>query len=207
MLRKVSVLAFFLGCGLTASATTFTDESTWRAALTSFLDDNFQSYPANSDLTTDSLLGLNLSLSGQVGNPEIQDANIIGGLFHNGSLVLSNRGTNFTTLTITPASGLIYALGYWNVGLDDRTTLTAFFGETQLDQITTPASGNNLSFQGFISSTGATRVTVTEFAGNGYYTLDDLQVGTTAPEPGSAALLLGAFALAGAMLRHHAARG
>ena len=61
--------------------------------------------------------------------------------------------------------------------------------------------GQNLSFQGFVNPLGADLVTVAEAAGNGYYTLDDLQVGSLAPGPGSIVLVLSALAAAGLKLR------
>lgn len=89
--------------------------------------------------------------------------------------------------------------------MDDRTTLTAFDAlNNVLDTVTTPAVSSNLSFQGLVLTGPVDHFTVTEFSGNGYFTLDNLQT-ATAPEPATLTLL-GSGLLVAAALRRRADR-
>ena len=92
----------------------------------------------------------------------------------------------------------ITALGYWNVGNDDRTMLSFFDSGGQLiESGTSPAVANNLSFVGIVSDIPATRVVISATIGNGKFGIDNLQLQTAViPEPGTLSLLtLGGLAV------------
>jgi hypothetical protein len=205
-LRAVFLASIGLTCLAVAPAraTGFTDETAFRTALSNvFALENFDSFAANTAVSSLPSVGLSLGTLTTGTFPNVQSSAQVGGFNRTAPNVLSNNdapalpGDGPLNFTPTAPNTLITAFGYWNVGGDDRTRITFFSSSGQvLETIDSPAVTNNFSFVGIINATGAARVEVSAIAGNGYLTIDDLQVRTAAvngPEPGT-------FALAGSVV-------
>lgn len=198
----LSTLAILLPA-LPGHADGFTDETLWRNAISNiFVQENFDSGFTNfQQISSLPGLGIQFDTLSDGTFPTAEDSNQVGGLAHSGTFVLGNNNAPGLPaegpINIRPSAlgTAIHALGFWNVGLDDRTTLTFFDANNQIiESITSPSVPNNLAFIGIVSATPAVRVEITAAEGNGWFTLDDLQVqtqvvGAAAPEPLSGVLL------------------
>lgn len=192
----------FLAAAAPAVAGTFVDEAAWRAAIGGvYTVDDFESY---SDFTGfGNLASLGLTFAPLQNNALSTVRNInngVGGNFKTGPNVLLNGpqfpGNGQMVITATGGGG-IYALGYWNVGNDDRTRLT-FRSVTgaPIAFVDTPSVAGNLSFQGIVSDVPAAFVTIEGIQGNGWFSLDDMQV-SGVPTPGGLGVLAAGGLLAG----------
>lgn len=177
-------------------AATFTDETAWRAGVGNvWSQDNFEDYSNPQSLTSIPALGLTLDALTNGALPTVRSVFSVGGQSQTGPNVLLN-GPAFPgngVMTLRPVSGLVYALGYWNVGGDDRTRLAFHRANgTTIESVDTAVGlPNNKGFQGLVSAEGAAYVTITPIAGNGWISIDDLQVAVPAPGAGGVLALAG----------------
>ena len=96
------------------------------------------------------------------------------------------------------AGTAITALGYWNTGGDDTTFLRFYDANNMLiEQVESITGGGNFNFNGIVSAIPAFRVEIARGTlGNGYFTLDDLQLTVArvgVPEPGTLLLVICGF--------------
>ncbi|HET8578542.1 MAG TPA: PEP-CTERM sorting domain-containing protein, partial [Methylomirabilota bacterium] len=149
--------------------------------------ENFDAIGIGTQLS--SLPGLGISfglLNDGVSFPSVQtNASGFGGVNHSAPNVLFNaiipQLPGLGPIEIFPlvAGTGITALGYWNTGGDD-TTIVRFFdaGNNLIEQVVSGAGASNLAFNGIVSGSAACRVEIDGAAGNGFFSLDDLQVTT-----------------------------
>lgn len=205
-MKKLIVPVIVTLCAQSALATGFSNENDWRTAVGGvWSQENFEGFAELTGVTTLPSVGLDLDPLQNGGLATVRSAFSVGGDFHTGPNVLLNGpffpGNGDATLRAT-GGGLIYALGYWNVGGDDRTTLAFHRADgSVIESIDTPSLTSNLAFQGIVSAEGAAYVTIHELSGNQWWSIDDLQV--AAPAPG-AGVLAGVGAFAGIARRRRA---
>lgn len=182
-------------------ATSFSSEALWRAAAPGFVLETFEGIAAGTQVS--SLAGLGVSfdfLNDGVTHPSVQSRVNTGGFAQSGVNVFLNdidfalpgRGP----INIRPLNpgDAIFALGYWNTGGDD-TTFLSFFDQNNvlIETVESSQTGGTFNFNGIVNATPAFRVEIAPGSlGNGYFTLDDLQVVVNqvgqVPEPSSLAL-------------------
>lgn len=218
MLTRLAVLLVFLAAlpPRTASATAFTSESDFRAALGGvYALETFDTLAAGSDVTTLTSLGIKLGPLDDGTQPTVQSYSSTGGTVHSGPNNLLND-SDFSLpargpLTVFPlsSSDFLFGLGLWNVGGDDSLRLTFYNAAGQ--QIESVLSGPAVGFFGIVNSTGATRAVVDFVGGNGFAPTDDWQTAARAtfnpnptadPVPEPATVLLVGSGLAAALRRH-----
>jgi hypothetical protein len=170
------------------SATSFTSEALFQAAAGAFVLEDFEGIAAGTQVTQ--IVGLGVSfdpLDDDVTFPSVQLRSNTGGSAQSGvniflndiDFALPGRGPmNFRPLNV---GDVITAVGYWNTGGDDSTTLTFFDADGVLIETVSSLSGHN--FVGIVNLAGASRVEIAPLAGNGYFTIDDLQATTVTRIP------------------------
>lgn len=180
-----------------AQAASFTSETQWLAAVGApVAAEGFDTLAAGQGLSRLPGLGLDLAVlsASQQVFPTVLSTAAVGGFARSAPHVLGN----FAPPIVIPGAALnfrptrsgegIFAFGYWNVGVDDRTQLS-FFSATGalIERTLSPAvafPSTNLSFIGIVSSLPASRVEIAGVIGNGQFTIDNLQVRVApVPEP------------------------
>ena len=164
-----------------ALASSFSAETAWRAAAGATTLETFDGIAAGTQLSTFAPLGIRFdTLNDGTTFPSVRSRFNTGGSSHSGTQILLNdndfalpgRGSIvFRPLT---AGQAIFAVGYWNTGGDDTTTLRFFDANNVLIEEVT--SGFGSVFNGIVSTVPAFRVEIAAAAGNGFFTIDDLQV-------------------------------
>jgi len=175
------------------NSTVFTSEAAFQTAAGAYALENFDGLgPHGTSYSTLSSLGVDLLPLNNGADPRVVSPGIIGGFAHSGSFVLTNNSNDLLPangpLNIVPINGMevITAVGLWNVSNDDVIGIT-FFDELDAIMETTIINGGFPLFGGIINTAGAARVEIAlAGVGNGWITIDDLQVtlDTSAiPEP------------------------
>lgn len=195
-----------------ASATAYTDEAAWRAAVFNVYGfENFDALAAGSDVNTLAALNLRFLPLNDGTQPTVQRYAQTGGVVKSGphnllndrDFALPGRGP----INVTPLipGEFLFGLGMWNVGGDDQLRLTFYDGANQIiEQVTSaPAFG----FFGLVNNAGAVRAEIDFIGGNGYAPTDDWQaaarvtINPGVPEPSTWAMLILGFAVLGSGLR------
>ncbi len=192
----LSALALALSAAQ-ASATGFNDEAAWQAAVGSFQEEQFEGF---ADLTpvcrlpaVDIYMNRLVTLTHA---PTVMSSGTTGGSSTSGVNVLVNQmtpvlpGLGPIRMFSTKAGHSIKGLGYWNTGGDDSTVLRVYDVNGVLLE-TVDTGTNSVVFNGFVSSVTVGWVEIDAGSiGNGYITIDDLQVafepvpdGVTLPSP------------------------
>lgn len=221
--RFVAVLTLALGASLSglgtqrAAASVFTSESAFQAAAGGVNLQTFDSFAAGTQLT--SLPGLGISFGPLTGGvfPSVEASSSgFGGTNFTPPNVLFNAvqpqlpGLGPIVLLPLNSNNRIFAVGYWNTGGDDSTTIRFFDANNNLLESGTLGT-SGLLFLGIVNPTGAARVEIDAGPiGNGFFSIDNLQVRvapaavTAVPEPVTFAVV-GLLALGAAGLRRRKA--
>jgi hypothetical protein len=204
------------GCVGTAQAAAFTDETAWRTAVGNVYALETWDTPATPTLggvTNMSNLGIRFLPLNDGSQPTVQPYGSTGGVVRSGPNNLLNdadyslpgRGP-INVVPLVPGQ-FLFGLGMWNVGGDDQLSLTFYdAGDNVIESVTSAISSG---FFGIVNSSGAVRAQVAFVQGNGYAPTDDWQTAARGtfnpnpgvPEPGTWALMILGFGLAGAALR------
>lgn len=177
--RFLAVLGFLSLGTAPANALVFTDEATFQAATGGVVVETFESYSLFDPVAALSGLHLTFSPLSNGAAPNAYDQSR-GGVARSGRISLMNNDK-----LLTPALGpmeiiadpgtTFLALGYWNVGGDDTTRLSLFDANDNL--IESAVSGSDdPAFIGIIGAVGAVRAVIEAVDGNGWFSIDDLQV-------------------------------
>lgn len=184
----------------TVHAAAYTGEDGWRESVGQFQVETFDDFANLTQLSDLPSIGVRFGwLSDGANRPTVMDIETTGGSAVSGNNVLVNREApvlpGLGPIVLLPMAGTFFrAVGYWNTGTDDSTVLRVFDAAGSLIEVSdTGAAG--LSFNGILSEVPIARVEIRPGAlGNGYITLDNLQV-SFFPEPASALLLAGGILL------------
>ena len=207
--RLLLSLAVFSLAPFSAHALVFTDEAAFQAAAGGVVVEDFESYNLLDPVAA--LSGLHLTFSPlSNGSPPTAYDQSWGGVAQSGTKTLANNDKlNLPALgpmEIVADPGTVFkAFGYWNVGGDDTTSLTLYDADDNIIESafvvdTNGPLENQPSFIGIIGAVDAVRAVIAPVLGNGWFTIDDIQVdsasveaATSIPAPGSLVLLAGAF--------------
>ena len=207
--KFLSVPSLLCLAPFSAHALVFTAEAAFQAAAGGVVVEDFESYNLFDPVAA--LPGLHLTFSPlSNGSPPTAYDQSRGGVTHSGNRTLANNDKlNLPALgpmEIVADPGTVFkAFGYWNVGGDDTTSLTLLDANDDVIEsaIVADTNGPNIyqpSFIGIIGATDAVHAVIAPVLGNGWFTIDDIQVdsasveaATSIPAPGSLAILAGAF--------------
>lgn len=192
------VLSWLSFLPLPSNALVFTDEAAFQTAAGGVAVETFEGY--SPFVPVSALSGLHLSFS-QLNNgsfPETYDQRS-GGVTRSGTITLMNNdrlglpGLGPMEVIADPGTQFL-AFGYWNTGTDDTTRLT-LFDENDVVIESAVSGVQDPAFLGIINATGAVRAVIEAVGGNGWFSIDDLQVDTgsvpvAVSAPGGASLLL-----------------
>ncbi|HQY87121.1 MAG TPA: PEP-CTERM sorting domain-containing protein [Tepidisphaeraceae bacterium] len=182
-------------CSSSAWATGYLDQSNWQAAAGTWTFDDFESWPAGTQLSTNPILSVNYDLLNDgVTYPSVQDRSNTGGptdlpgthVFLNDiDFSLPDRGP----FSIRPLAGqVINALGAYNVGGDDTLQMRTYRADNSL--IESFDSLPSFGFFGIVSAEPVYRVMIEGTAGNQYIPIDNMFASTSGiPEPTTLAFL------------------
>ncbi len=187
LIKNVSMLGVGLLATLSLQGTSYTDEAAWQAAVPSFGLENFEGFAQGTELNVLNSLDIEFDfLNNGINYPSVQPT--LGGFSHSGSNILLNHveaalpGLGDIIFHPLNPGDFILGVGYWNTGGDDTTTLSFFDSGNNL--IESSNSGSGLVFNGIVSIVPASFVRISELGGNGFFTIDNLQVALTiVPEP------------------------
>ena len=171
-----------------ASANGYNDEAAWQAAAGAFQQEDFEGFPNLTTVTRLPAVDIYMNrLNTLTDAPTVMAKSTTGGFSTSGSNVLVNQsqpvlpGLGPMRLFSTKPGQHIKGIGYWNTGGDDSTVIRVYGPGGAL--IETYDTGNaSLVFAGVLTSAVVAYVEIDAGVGNGYFTLDDLQV-AFAPTP------------------------
>jgi hypothetical protein len=197
LVSRSCLMALVIASAAPALAASFSDEPTFRAAAGSLGLDTFESYAPGTQVHDSLFLGVTFALLNDAATyPSAQPVGSTGGYSVSGTMNLLNDldfelpGRGPIGFGPTVAGTAMYAVGYWNTGGDDGTRLSLYDINDVLIEAATVGPEDGPHFVGIVTSTPAYRAEISEFGGNGYFLVDDLQVSLhPAPEPASLALL------------------
>jgi len=211
----VASAAIALTISSTASATVYTDEAAWRAAVGGvFAVENFDSISTGSDVNSLANLGIAFDPLNDGTQPTVQPYSSTGGVVRSGPNNLLNdrdfRLPGRGPINVRPINSgdFIFALGLWNVGGDDQLQLAFYDATDSLIELVVSAVSSG--FFGIVNNDGAKRAEVSFVGGNGYAPTDDWQTATReifepgAPEvpiPAALPLFLSGLAAGGFLTR------
>jgi hypothetical protein len=162
-----------------ANALVFTDETAFQAAAGGVVVETFESYGLLDPVAALSGLHLTFSPLSNGSAPSAYDQSL-GGVAQSGMITLMNNdklglpGLGSMEIIADPGTEFL-AFGYWNVGGDDTTRLTLFDVNDNLIE-SAVTSTDDPAFIGIIGAVGATRAVIEAVQGNGWFTIDDIQV-------------------------------
>lgn len=169
-------------------------EATWQAAAGTWMFDDFESWAAGTQLSSDPILDVRFDLLNDgVSYPSVQDRSQTGGptnlpgthVFLNDiDFALPDRGP----FNIRPNVGdVIRGLACYNVGGDDTIQMRMYrANNTLIESFDSPQS---FGFFGIVSAEPVYRVEIIGTAGNQYIPIDNMYTATAAiPEPTTLAL-------------------
>ncbi|NOX82608.1 MAG: hypothetical protein GXP06_06410 [Alphaproteobacteria bacterium] len=179
----IATTALALSVSSTASATVYTDEAAWRAAVGGvFAVETFDSLGAGSDVNSLANLGISFDPLNDGTQPTVQPYSSTGGIPRSGPNNLLND-RDFTLpgrgpISVRPidSNDFIFALGLWNVGGDDQLQLAFYDATDTLIELVVSAVASG--FFGIVNDNGAKRAEVSFVGGNGYAPTDDWQTAT-----------------------------
>lgn len=198
LFRSFAVLAALSFAPVTANAIVFTDEAAFQAAAGGVVIEDFESYSVLDPVAA--LSGLHLTFTPlSNGSPPRAYDQSRGGVARSGQMSLMNNdkidtpGLGPLEIVADPGTEFL-AFGYWNVGGDDTTRLTLFDVNDNVIE-SAVSSQDDPAFIGIIGAVGATRALIEAVEGNGWFTIDDLQVDSASvtaalPAPGAVMFLL-----------------
>ncbi|MBT6285327.1 MAG: hypothetical protein HOI96_09125 [Rhodospirillaceae bacterium] len=183
MMRPIlKILVVFGGLSVlpvAANALVFTDETAFQAAAGGVVVETFESYGLLDPVAALSGLHLTFSPLSNGSAPSAYDQSL-GGVAQSGMITLMNNdklglpGLGSMEIIADPGTEFL-AFGYWNVGGDDTTRLTLFDVNDNLIE-SAVTSTDDPAFIGIIGAVGATRAVIEAVQGNGWFTIDDIQV-------------------------------
>jgi hypothetical protein len=192
----LSALALALSAAQ-ASATGYNNEAAWQSAVGTFQKENFDGIANLTPVCRLPAVDLYLNrLNTKMAAPTVMNTSTTGGTSNSGANVLVNQmqpvlpGLGPIRMFSTKDGHYIKGLGYWNTGGDDSTVLR--FYDVNGVLIESSDTGTELQvFNGIVSDVVVGFVEIDAGSiGNGYFTLDDLQVafapvpdGVTLPAP------------------------
>lgn len=205
---EVIVLASVGFCSNCIAQLEFIQESHWRQAVDfSFATEDFESFQPGSSIGSLPSIGVDIDPLVNGLAPTVLHGPSVGGLFRTGENTLLNGPTEAMRggdIIVRPSLQPLRAIGYWNTGLDDRTRLTLFRSDGSIiASQESPDVPGNFSFVGIVSSEPFAWARISPVDGNGWFSIDDLQV-SSIPAPGSSLLMLG---LIGGALRRQRRHG
>lgn len=198
--RSFSVFLALTFIPVSANALVFTNEAAFQTAAGGVVIEDFESYSLFDPVAALSGLHLSFSLPDSNGStvPQAYDQSS-GGVARSGQITLMNNDKlNLPALgrmQIDADAGTEFlAFGYWNVGGDDTTRLTLYDVNDVVIE-TAVTSEDDPAFIGIIGAVGATRAVIEAVQGNGWFTIDDIQVDAASvaaaiPAPGAMMLFL-----------------
>ena len=178
----LKILVVFGGLSVlpvSANALVFTDETAFQAAAGGVVVETFESYGLLDPVAALSGLHLTFSPLSNGSAPSAYDQSL-GGVAQSGMITLMNNdklglpGLGSMEIIADPGTEFL-AFGYWNVGGDDTTRLTLFDVNDNLIE-SAVTSTDDPAFIGIIGAVGATRAVIEAVQGNGWFTIDDIQV-------------------------------
>lgn len=198
LFSSIAVLATVAFMAVPAKAIVFTDEAAFQTAAGGVVIEDFESYSLFDPVAALSGLHLTFSPLSNGSAPNAYDQSS-GGVSRSGQITLMNNdklglpALGPMEIVADPGTQFL-AFGYWNVGGDDTTRLTLFDeNDAVIDSAVT--SEDDPAFIGIIGAVGATRAVIEAVQGNGWFTIDDIQVDSASvaaaiPAPGAISLLL-----------------
>jgi hypothetical protein len=198
MKTSVSLTALALAVSAAhAFATGYNNEAAWQSAVGTSQKETFDGIANLTPISRLPAVDLYLTrLNTKMHAPTVMATSTTGGTSNSGANVLVNQmqpvlpGLGPIRMYSTKAGHYIKGLGYWNTGGDDSTVLR--FYDVNGALIESSDTGTELQvFNGIVSDVVVGFVEIDAGAiGNGYFTLDDLQVafapipdGVTLPKP------------------------
>lgn len=203
--KKIALLlsaAFFGSMANVGHATAYTDEGLWRLAVGGvFALETFDTTAGGSDVFSLPALGVVFDPLIDGTQPTVQPYTSTGGIPRSGpNNLLNDRDFSLPArgpFVMRPinASDLLFGIGLWNVGGDDKLRMSIYDGSDLLLESVESASATG--FFGIVNPLGAKKIVIDFVEGNEYSPVDDLQTavrGTfvpTVPDSGSTAALFG----------------
>lgn len=203
--KILSVISVVCLLPFSANALVFTDEAAFQTAAGGVVLEDFEGYSLLDPVTALPALGLTVSPLSNGSAARGYDQSL-GGFTRSGTISLMNNdklglpGLGPLEFVADPGTSF-NAIGYWNGGADDTSRLTLYDAdnnviETAVVVDTNGGSLNPATFLGIITTAHAVRAVISPEAGNGWFAIDDLQVGSVSVQihaPGALPLLFGAL--------------
>ena len=216
MMRVISLLLVIQSVAVVgvSRAAVYTDETAWRNAVGNlYALETFDAIAAGSDVSQLPALGISFDPLNDGTQPTVQPYSSTGGmprsqphnLLNDRDFALPGRGPY--NMRPIDANDLLFGVGLWNVGGDDKLRMTFFDENDAPIEVVESASGQG--FFGIVNALGADRIEIDFVGGNGYAPVDDLHTAVrqtfnpTIPEPSTLTIwsLLGAAVGVGAWRR------
>lgn len=186
LLKKdvVLVCAAAALCAAPLMAASYSNEAAWRTAAPGWVAESFDGIATATELSSLPALGITFDLLNDgVHHPSVQtNSGSFGGSNHTAPNVLFNAviaelpGLGPIVIRPATAGNVITAAGCWNTGGDDSVTIE--FRDASNGLIESTSSPTTQAFVGIVNTTGAASVRIVPAGGNGFFSIDDLQVVT-----------------------------